>query len=251
MTTAVIIEDEIAAFNHLKNILDSNYGSEISVLGQASSVNDGIELINEKNPQLVFLDIQLEGGSGFDILDHFSDTTNFEVIFTTGLLDYKEKAMDYFAFYYLNKPIQPNQLITVLNKYFKKQSAFDLEKYLVFKNQLENKHTKITLPITNGGFVILDIDDIVYCEADGSYTNFVSTKGKNYLISTNLKKVETMLQKDTFFRIHRSTLVNLKHISEFNNSGEIILSTNQKLTVSSRNKKNFLKVLKFMSYNIN
>jgi len=251
MISAIIIEDEMAAVNHLKSILDFNYSNKISILGHATSVLDGIRLINEVNPQLVFLDIQLEGGTGFDILNHFSDASNFEVIFTTGLVDYKEKAMDYFAFYYLNKPIQPKQLITVLNKYLDKQSAFDLEKYLVFKNQLENKHTKITLPITNGGFVILDIDDIVFCEADGSYTKFVSTNGKNYLTSTNLKNVETMLQKDTFFRIHRSTLVNLKHISEFNNSGEIVLSNNQKLMVSSRNKKNFLKVLKFMSYNLN
>lgn len=251
MINAVIIEDEIAAFNYLNKILFTNYSNKIEVRGHATSVKSAIELIKQEEPQLVFLDIQLEGGTGFDVLDYFSESSNFEVIFTTGLLDYKEKAMDYFAFYYLNKPIKKEQLSVVLNKYFDKKSAFDLEKYLAFKNQLENKHTKISLPIPNGGFVMLNIDDIVYCKADGSYTNFVSSKGKSYITSTNLKKVETLLQKATFFRIHRSVLVNLKHIVEFHNSGDILLTNGQRLMVSSRNKKNFLKMLKFMSYNVN
>lgn len=251
MTNVVIIEDDPNCFKYLNELLALNYSDKINVVGQASSVDSAIQLIKLTEPQLVFLDIQLNGGTGFDILDHFSESSNFEVIFTTGLIDYKEKAMDYFAFYYLNKPIQKEQLSVVLNKFFKKQSAFDLEKYLVFKNQLENKHTKISLPITNGGYVILNIDEILYCKADGSYTNFISTKGKNYITSTNLKNAETMLEKATFFRIHRSILVNLKHIVEFHNSGEIQLSNGQQLTVSSRNKKNFLKVLKFMSYNFN
>lgn len=251
MINAIIVEDEIPAFEYLNEVLEKNYGEKIQVLGHATSVKSAIKLIIAEEPQLVFLDIQLEGGTGFEVLDFFSDSSNFEVIFTTGLLDYKEKAMDYFAFYYLNKPIQQEQLSTVLNKYFEKQSAFDLEKYLIFKNQLENKHTKISLPISNGGFVMLNIDDIVYCKADGSYTTFISTEGKNYVTSTNLKNVEKMLQKATFFRIHRSIFVNLKHIVEFHNSGDILLSNGQRLMVSSRNKKNFLKVLKFMSYNFN
>lgn len=251
MINAVIIEDEITSFEYLNEILTLNYSDKINIVGHASCVNSAIELIKLKKPELVFLDIQLNGGTGFDVLDYFSKTSTFEVIFTTGLLDYKEKAMDYFAFYYLNKPIQKEQLSVVLAKFFEKQSAFDLEKYLAFKSQLENKHTKISLPITNGGFVILNIDEILYCKADGSYTNFISTEGKNYITSTNLKNVETMLEKATFFRIHRSVLVNLKHIVEFHNSGEIVLSNGQKLTVSSRNKKNFLNVLKFMSYNLN
>jgi len=251
MIKTVIIEDEIAAFNHLKAILDTDYSTKFSILGQASSVKAGIKLIHEINPQLVFLDIQLEGGTGFDILDAFAETSNFEVIFTTGLIDYKEKAMDYFAFYYLNKPIQKEQLSIVLEKYLAKQTSFDLEKYMAYKNQLENRLTKISLPITNGGFVILDIDDVIYCDADGSYTNFITKDGKSYLTSTNLKNIENMLQHANFFRIHRSTLVNLKHIVKYQNSGEIVLTNAHKLMVSSRNKKTFLNVLKFMSYTIN
>ncbi|MDF1517722.1 MAG: response regulator [Lutibacter sp.] len=124
MISAIIIEDETAAYKHLKNILETNYSSQIKVVGHETGVEKGIKLINDLNPQLVFLDIQLLDGDGFEILDYFSNTSTFEVIFTTGLKDYKEKAMDYFAFYYLNKPIQEDQLIAVLDKFLAKQSAF-------------------------------------------------------------------------------------------------------------------------------
>lgn len=251
MISAIIIEDENAAYKHLKNILETNYGSQIKVVGHETGVEKGIKLINDLNPQLVFLDIQLQDGDGFEILDHFSNASNFEVIFTTGLKDYKEKAMDYFAFYYLNKPIQEDQLIGVLDKFIEKQSAFNSEKYLAFKNQLENKNHKISLPMKNGEFIIVDIDDILYCEADGSYTHFFTADHKVYTTSNNLKKVENILMQATFFRIHRSTLLNLKHVVQFNNTGELVLSNKKKLLVSSRNKTNFLRVLKLMNYSIN
>lgn len=250
MISAIIIEDENAAYKYLKNILEANYGSQIKVVGHETGVEKGIKLINDLNPQLVFLDIQLQDGNGFEILDHFSNSSTFEVIFTTGLKDYKEKAMDYFAFYYLNKPIQEIQLFGVLDKFLEKQSAFNSEKYLAFKNQLENKHHKISLPMQNGDFIIVDIDDILYCEADGSYTNFYTADNKVYTTSNNLKKVESILMQASFFRIHRSTLLNLKHVVQFNHTGELVLSNKKKLLVSSRNKTNFLRILKLMNYSI-
>ena len=250
MISAVIIEDENAAYKHLKNILETNYGSKITVVGHETGVEKAIKLINDLNPQLVFLDIQLQDGNGFELLDHFSNSSSFEVIFTTGLKDYKEKAMDYFAFYYLNKPIQEEQLIGVLDKFLSKQTAFDTDKYFTFKNQIENKQNKISLPMQNGGFVIADIDEILYCEADGSYTNFFTTDNKIYTTSNNLKKVESILMHATFFRIHRSTLLNLKHIVQYNNTGELTLSNKKRMMVSARNKTNFLRVLKLMNYSV-
>jgi two-component system LytT family response regulator len=250
MISAIIIEDENAAYKHLKNILETNYGSQLTIVGHETGVEKGIKLINDLKPQLVFLDIQLHDGDGFEILDRLSNSSSFEVIFTTGLKDYKEKAMDYFAFYYLNKPIQSAQLIGVVDKFLSKQSAFNTEKYVAFKNQMENKNHKISLPMKNGDFTIIDIDDILYCEADGSYTNFYTTDNKVYTTSNNLKKVESILMQATFFRIHRSTLLNLKHIVQFNHTGELVLSNKKKLLVSSRNKTNFLRILKLMNYSI-
>jgi len=251
MINAIIIEDEKAAFNQLNNILKTSYENQIEVIGHETGVEKGIKLINDLKPQLVFLDIELEDGNGFEILDYFTNSSNFEVIFTTGLKDYKEKAMDYFAFYYLNKPILKSQLTTVIDKFLSKQTSFDSSKYFAFKDQLKNQSKKISLPMKNGDFKIIDIDDIIYCEADGSYTHFFTTDNKTYITSNNLKKIETILQHTSFFRIHRSLLLNLKHVSQYNNSGEIKLSNNQKLLVSSRNKSSFLRVLKLMNYSVN
>ena len=250
MINAVIIEDENAAYRHLKNIIETSYSSQLTIIGHETGVEKGIKLINDLNPKLVFLDIELQDGNGFEILDYFSNSSTFEVIFTTGLRDYKEKAMDYFAFYYLNKPILKEQLTTVIDKYLSKQTAFDTEKYVAFKTQIENKHKKISLPTKNGDFNIIDIDEILYCEADGSYTHFYTRNNKTYTTSNNLKKVASILQHTSFFRIHRSILLNLKHIVQFNNNGEIKLTNNKKLLVSSRNKTNFLRILKLMNYSI-
>ncbi|MCF6180700.1 LytTR family DNA-binding domain-containing protein [Lutibacter sp.] len=248
IVTAIIIEDEIAAYNHLHQLIINSFSDKIKIVGNATSVKDGIHLINHLKPTLVFLDIQLEDGDGFEILDNVK-TSEFEVIFTTGSADYREKAMDYFAFYFLNKPILETQFITVITKFLEKQTSFDLEKYLAFKNQIEHKHQNISLPIKNG-FEIVALDKLIYCEAEGSYTYFYTTSNKKYMTSNNLKKIESLLQQATFFRIHRSILVNLKHIVKYENSGKVHLTNGKELVVAARNKKNFLRIIKLMSFSI-
>ena len=251
MVQAIIIEDEIHAFDHLNNIIINNYSEQINVIGTADSVKSGIELIELNNPELVFLDIQINGGTGFDILNHFNKETNFEIIFTTGLIDYKEKAMDYFAFYYLNKPIRENQFIEVIEKYLSRKSRFNLESYLAFKHQVENKNNTIALPIGSGDFKVLKLDEITYCKADGSYTTFHTLDKKNYLTSHNLAKFENLLNESTFSRIHRSTLLNLKHVNEYSSSdGKVILTNGETIHVSTRNKSGFIKMLKLMNYSL-
>jgi two-component system LytT family response regulator len=250
MVNAVIIEDEIAAYTHLKTILETHFESQITVIGHQQSVAKGISLIEKLQPELLFLDIELLDGNGFEILDYFFESSFFEVIFTTGLRDYKEKAMDYFAFYYLNKPISKEQLNVVLTKFLNKRSAFNPKKYDLFKNQLDNKNSTIVLPSKNGDYTIVKVEDIIFCEADGSYTYIHTKDDKTYTSSNNLKKIEGILPKPIFFRIHRSSLLNLKHIVKYNNSGEIFLSNNKKLLVSSRNKTNFYKILKLLNYSI-
>jgi len=251
MVQAVIIEDEIHAFDHLNNIIINNYYNQIKVIGTADSVKSGIELIELNNPELVFLDIQINGGTGFDILNHFNEKSNFEVIFITGLLDYKEKAMDYFAFYYLNKPIRENQFIEVIEKYLNRKSRFNLENYLAFKHQVENENNTIAIPTGSGDFKILKLDNITYCEADGSYTTFHTFDKKSYLTSHNLAKFENLLSQSTFSRIHRSTLLNFKHVKEYSSSdGKIILTNGETIFVSTRNKSGFIKMLKLMNYSL-
>jgi two-component system LytT family response regulator len=251
MVQAIIIEDEIHAFTHLNNIIINNYSDQIKVIGTADSVKTGIELIKNNNPELVFLDIQINGGTGFDILDYFGDKANFEIIFTTGLIDYKEKAMDYFAFYYLNKPIRENQFIEVINKYLDRKSRFNLENYLAFKHQIENDNNTIALPIGLGEFKILKLEDITYCEADGSYTTFHTIDKKEHLTSHNLAKFENLFTQSTFSRVHRSTLLNLAHVKEYSSSnGKVILTNGQTIQVSTRNRSGFIKMLKLMNFSL-
>ena len=249
MVKAIIIEDEISAQNKLNQLLTNHYSEKIELIGTCTSVKKGIEIINNLKPELIFLDIQLDDGEGFEILDNV-DNSNFEVIFTTGLRNSKEKAMDYFAFYYLNKPLVEDAFVKTIDTFLEKKSSFDLEKYLAFKKQIDNNHKRISVPVKDG-FEIINIDDIIYCEADGSYTTFYTINNKKYVTSTILKKIEAILKQASFFRIHRSVLVNLKHITKFENSGKLILSNKKTLSVSHRNRKNFIHILKLMSYNLN
>lgn len=244
---SVIIEDDSRALVALNELIEKNFNQSIEVLGNAATIKNGIELIDKVKPNLVFLDIQLADGEAFEILDGIN-FKSFEVIFATGSADYREKAMDYFAFYYLKKPIDETQFKVVVNKYLEKKSSFNLENYLAFKKQVESNFQKISLPVKNG-FEIVPLDEIIFCEAEGSYTNFF-TKNKKYVTSSNLKKVENLLQHAHFFRIHRSVLVNLKHITKYDHSGKIILSNKKELFVASRNKSNFLRIIKLMSFTL-
>lgn len=251
MIRTIIIEDEIPAYNHLLSVINSNFSDQIKIIGTADSVKNGIELIEKNNPELVFLDIQINGGTGFDILDYFKENNQFEIIFTTGLVDYKEKAMDYFAFYYLNKPIQENQFIEVINKYLSKKTHFNLENYLIYKHQIENQHNTIALPTGSGDFTIISLEEITYCQADGSYTTFHTTDLKEFLTSHNLAKFEHLLSNATFSRVHRSTLLNLKHVKEYSHlDGTVLLTNGKKITVSARNKTGFLKLMKLMNFSL-
>lgn len=242
MIEAIIVEDEQSSMEYLTSILNRNH-KKIKILGWATNANDAVALIKKKNPELVFLDIQLSSGSGFDVLDQLQSEMTFEVIFTTGFLDYKEKAMDYFAFYYLNKPIHEVQLTKVLDMYELKRSAFDRRKYEAFKLQLENKHQSITI-YEKGEYTTIRISNILYCEAAGSYTNIHLRNNRELLFSKNLKSLETMVEHSDFFRVHRSYLVNLRNVKEFTPDGIMIMIDNKEIVTSSRNRKKVIDFLK-------
>jgi two-component system LytT family response regulator len=241
MIDAIIIEDEKSSMEYLRSILKKKHPN-ITIRGWASNVDAAVALITSKNPDIVFLDIQLNDGSGFDVLDRLESSMPFEVIFTTGFLDYKERAMDYFAFYYLNKPVQEDEIKKVLDMYELKRSAFDMRKYQAFKNQLESKNHTITI-FERSEYTSLKFSDIIYCEAGGNYTHIYNTKGKNLLSSKNLKKIEDIIESPDFYRVHRSFLVNLTHIKEFTRDGQLIMSDGNEIIISSRNRK---KVVDFL-----
>ncbi|MBS3992353.1 MAG: response regulator transcription factor [Bacteroidetes bacterium] len=251
MVKAVIIEDEVHAFNRLNTILKNNFQSEIEIIGSADGVKSGVKIIEDLKPSLVFMDIQINEGTGFDILDYFNGQATFEIIFTTGLIDYKEKAMDYFAFYYLNKPIQETQLIAVINKYLSRKTRFDMESYLAFKHQINGENKTVAIPSTHGGYQILELKNIIYCEADGSYTKFYTTDNKELLTSHNLARFDELFsQSSAFYRIHRSVLINMKHVKEYLPDGTVILTNKMKVNVSIRSRAGFIRMMKLTNYSI-
>ncbi|WP_298422201.1 LytTR family DNA-binding domain-containing protein [uncultured Kordia sp.] len=240
MITAVIVEDEKPSMEYLSSLLTKNH-SNIQVLASASNVDDAVAMIESNNPDIVFLDIQLQDGSGFEVLDSLKQEMSFEIIFTTGFLDYKERAMDYFAFYYLNKPVQEHELKKVLNMYVVKRTSFDVQKYMAFKNQIKAKNQIVSI-IVKDQYVAISLKDIVFCEASGSYTFIHTIQGDQHLTSGNLKRIEDLIEDEAFYRVHRSKLVNMKHISSISKDGMIYLSNGTEILTSVRSKKKVLEM---------
>jgi len=236
---AIIVEDEKVSSDYLLTMLAKNH-PYIEVITVANTVQLAVIAIQKEQPDIVFLDIQIQKGTGFDVLDQLGDKLSFEVIFTTGYVDFKEKALDYFAFYYLNKPLDEHQVKKVLDTYIAKKTSFDLEKYIAFKNQLDAGSKQINV-LVKGSYHAIVLDDLIYCKADGNYTYLYTTKG-DFMVSKNLKKIESLIAGASFFRIHRAILLNIKHVKNISNKGIITLSNNKEIATSTRNKKQIINV---------
>ncbi len=246
MINAIIIDDEELGRTLLGNILNK-YCKNVNIVGQASSAKDGFELINNVSPDLVFLDIEMPGGSGFDLLEKITDK-NLGIIFTTAYNQYAVKAFKFNAIDYLLKPINIEELIASVNKVTDKKSTTNFKSSI--KNLIENynspnsKTNKIALP-TQDGLEFVEIKDIIRCEADGKYTFCFLSSGKRLHSTRGLKDFEEQLSSYNFCRIHHAHLVNLDHIKNYfkGEGGYILMSNGDNVTVSKRKKEVFLKQL--------
>lgn len=241
MINAVIIEDEQGAFNVLKSLLE-NYLPQVKVLARGENVKSGIEAIKKHKPDLLFLDIRLPDGDGFEILDE-TKGFDYEVIFTTAYGEYREKAFDNFALHYITKPIDIDQLEAAIRNYeSRKANSFNHEKYELLKQMFSNNIKKIALP-TGDGYALVEIDNIMRCEAQSNYTMIYLNDGKKYLTSKSLKHYDEMLSDFSFYRIHKSHLVNTNYIVEVKQDGTVIMSDDASLSISQRAKRGFMKFL--------
>lgn len=242
---AVIIEDEDQASEYLSTLLTSNF-PEIQILGYAPSVSDGIKLINSTVPELVFLDIELEDGLSFEILDQIN-RQDFEVIFITGFNQYYEKAMQHFAFNYLLKPIVPETFSKIIERYKEvKQRHFSKSKYQHFQNFIKSRNSKILLN-TGNEHISVSMDEIVLCTAEGNYTKFELQNGKSLLVSHILKHYNDLLHYRGFFRASRSCLINTSHITSIYKKETIVMSNGEKVHVSTRNRGNLNELIDSLS----
>lgn len=241
---ALIIEDEEQAISALKLELKTHC-KEINVIGEAKSIKEAITKINLLEPELVFLDIQLSDGLGFEILD-LCKQSNFKVIFTTAYSQYAIKAIKFSALDYLLKPIDSEELILAVKKAMKvnkTEENIKIENFI--KNQNEAPSRKKIALHTNEGISVFELENIIKCSADSNYTCLYFANGKKMLVSKTLKEFEDLLCHNGFERIHHSHIINLNHLVSFVNKdgGYVILSDKSTLPVSQRKKSNLINAL--------
>jgi two-component system LytT family response regulator len=242
MIKALIIDDELSARESLIKVLNL-YCENITVVAVGSSVEDAIDLIYRFSPDIVFLDIEMPNGNGFTLFEKIKQPS-FETIFTTAYEEFAIKAFRISALDYLTKPIDFRQLQEAIGKYRQKQKIGIREQRfeLLIENMTNrpSEFNKIVLPDYEG-YSMINISDIIYCQADGSYTHIYLLNGKKLTTSKLLKSIEELLPNETFFRIHKSYLVNLNLIKRYIkvDGNQVVLENNVKLDVSDRNRRNF------------
>tara|TARA_B100000809_G_scaffold266837_1_gene332052 strand:+ start:1083 stop:1829 length:747 start_codon:yes stop_codon:yes gene_type:complete len=239
--SAVIIDDEPKGRQTLNSYLDL-YCDDVKLLGDADSVISGAKLINKTKPDLVFLDIMMGDGTGFELLERCQNL-DFSVIFVTAHEEYALKAFKYSAVDFLLKPIDEDLLIQAVDKTNKSKDSNSLSARLdtLLSNQKQLK--KLAIPTINS-VEIVHVEDIIRLEADGNYTSIFIDNNK-ITSSKTLKEFDQILSGSTFFRIHKSHLVNLDKVVRYiqGDGGTVITEDGSEIEVARRRKESFLATL--------
>lgn len=243
--TALVVDDEDLARESLVALI-GEFIPSVEVLGSARDLPEAIRLINKYHPQVIFLDIELPGYSGLQILDFFNEEDiSFDIIFTTAYSQYAIRAFQLSAVDYLLKPIQVDQLESAVSKLNKKGVRFNIQKNLALKENLTSGSPgKIIVPHSEG-YSFLSVPDILFVKASGAYSEFILANGKKLLVGKNLKDFEDMLESRGFFRPHRSYLINLHHVKEFvrKEGGYVVMTNGEELVVSNNRREDLLNAI--------
>ncbi len=245
---SILVDDEDNSLSALRLMID-DYCPNVHILGEAKSVGEGVEIINKAKPDLVFLDIRMPDGEGFDVLQQVDHKT-FEVIITTACRDYALKAYEFSAIDYLLKPINYLDLQKAVERVGQIRSLdyFDNRLQLI-RVAFAEQQKRIMLP-TSDGFEIFEIQQIIRCESDGCYTRFYfNNREKPVLISNTMATYDRLFSDLSFFRIHNRHLVNLRFVKKYSRAdgGFVILNDETYLKISERKKGPFLERLKMFA----
>lgn len=244
----VLVDDEPNARNVLRSFIQ-DFCPKLKVVGEAGGVAEGIQMIRQVSPDLVFLDVEMRDGQGFDLLDKFSKP-NFRVIFTTAHDKFAFRAFKYYAIDYLLKPIDPTELVDAVEKLNQLQSENGLIQLLkaMQPHPQEKIFNKLALPSIDG-LTMMNIKDIVRLEADAGYTTFYSLQGERVLVTRSIGEFEEVLPPETFFRVHVSHLVNLEFVKKYmrEDGGQALMENGDQVPIARRRKEEFLDLLKSKS----
>lgn len=243
---AIIVDDEQHCIDALKAMLQKKC-PEVTVLAGVNSVSDARQIIDELQPDLVFLDVEMPHQNGFELLKQY-DKVVFDVIFTTAYEQYALKAIKFNALDYLLKPFSVQDLQEALRKYHERRlnkpdaGITPIEAFLQNMKTMQQTNKKIALPTING-LVFMPVQNIVRCESTGNYTKIFFTDRKQLLVSKPLKEFEELLTDVDFFRIHNSHLINLQQMESYiqGEGGFALMSDGTQVEVSRRRKADFLK----------
>jgi two-component system LytT family response regulator len=239
---AIIIDDEKHCREGLAIML-ARYCPEVEVVEQCASGRTAIKMIGQHQPDLVFLDIEMPGMNGFEMLEYCTGF-DFGIIFTTAYNEYAIKAIRHSALDYLLKPVNKAELVEAIERAKESKKVNVSAKITKLLESMNNKKTagRIALP-TLEGLIMVDIKDIMYCESENNYTRFHLQHDKAVFVSKTLKKAEMLLQDNSsFFRIHHSFLINLDYVKQYikGDGGEVVMANGKSLAVSRTKRSEFL-----------
>jgi two-component system, LytTR family, response regulator len=248
MIKAILVDDEPRGLASLKKMLEQDC-PDIEIAAECLDANSAKEKIKEYRPDLVFLDISMPGKNAFDLLNELEDI-RFEIIFVTAHNDYIRQAFKYSAVDYLTKPVDEDILTDAVKRATKRihlnETNRNIDTLLFNLQKIQAPHDmKLCVPSLKG-FQVINLSDVIYCEAESSYTIFHLTNKQHIVASKTMIEYEILLQNSTFCRIHKSFLVNLIHIKEYlrGEGGSVVLTNNMHIEVSRRKKEIFMSRMK-------
>ena len=244
--TAVIVEDELRSREFLNSMV-AEFCPQVELLGMASNVQEAVSLIDQTRPQIVFMDIELQTGTGFDVVEKVQER-NFHLIFTTAYDHYAIKAIKFSAVDYLLKPISVEELQEAVTKAMEtieqKSSGNKLDQLINNLKRPAGDDFSISLS-TSEGIEFVQLSTIIRLEANGPYTTFFLKDGRKIMVSKNLKEYEQLLSEHAFFRVHNSHIIHLKEVRKMikTDGGYAIMNDNSMIAISPKKREEFMQLM--------
>ena len=245
MISAIIIDDEPYCCEALTTLLE-DYCPEVEILGTYHNGIDGMAAIRQKSPDLIFLDVEMPKMNGFDMLEQLP-AVNFHIIFTTSYDQYALKAIRFSAIDYLLKPVDQEELVKAVHKVIQRSQKPIAQQLEILLQKIHNPSppiSKMAMP-TMEGLQMIQINQVISCEADSNYTILHLKEKKRKVVSSTLKEIEELLEEHSFLRVHRCYLVNLNEIEKYmkGEGGFLLMSDGSTVDVSRSKKELLLKKL--------